>query len=100
MPVELRGALDNQRDLAARIRELNRVAENVHENLFKLGVVADVIFSDVALVFANVFQIFVAALFANERVNLIDKRRERKFFVAKTHATTFNAAHVEYVVDD
>ena len=34
----------------------------------------------------------------DEAVNLIDKRRERKFFVAETHSAAFDSAHVEDII--
>ena len=52
LPVELRSALDDKSYIAARVRELDRITQDIYQHLFKLSVVADVIFADVAFEFA------------------------------------------------
>ena len=48
---------------------------------------------------AVVFELLFFALAAENRVDLLNQFRERKFFVAQSHASRLNAAHVEYVVN-
>ena len=97
--IEYRRAFDDHLHHARRFRKLDRVAENIDENLLELHVIADVIIADAARHRAFIFQSFFLALRHDHGIDLFQHVPEGELFIPEDHASGLNAAHVKNVID-
>ena len=100
LPVIARSLLDHKADRPALRRELDRVAENVDHHLLELRGVADIIIVHLTDDAAVVDEPLVPALAADDRVDLLQRLGKGELLLFDGHASGFDAAHVQDVVDD
>ena len=86
-------------NLAAFRRELDRIAQDVEEDLPQLHVIADVIIVDMPVDITAVPEPFLVALTADQGIDLFQKMGNGKLFVLQGRAAGFDPRHIEDIVD-
>ena len=100
MSFKLRDLLGSENHLSGRISELDRVAEDVDEDLLELHIIAVVVIAHLSDDVAGVFKALVHTLAVDDDIDLIEELPEGELLVFENHAARFNAAHIENVIDE
>ena len=74
--IELYRSLDIKRDISAFRSELNRITENIDENLSEFHVITDIVVIDLALDIAAVVLVLSKALTAEHCIDRLEHLRE------------------------